>query len=182
MPIDYSQSKIYKISSPQSDKVYIGSTVKTLNRRLTQHKHSSNRTTSKDIIKYNDAIIELLEDYPCETREQLIQKECEWIKKTGNCINQVVPVREVEYTDFIVFQDNTQFIILSETERCFKVIPKKTPVDAPPLNTYPLSASNMISALKEYRYDTERKKRKYHAKKEQRIKEWEKRQAENETV
>jgi hypothetical protein len=182
MPIDYSKAKIYKISSPQTTKVYVGSTVKTLNKRMTQHKHVSNGTTSKEIVKYADAIIELLEEYPCETREQLIQKECEWIKRTGNCINQVVAVREIEYTDFIVFQDNTQFVILSETERCYKVIPKKTPVDAPPPNTYPLSASNMISALKEYRYDTDRKKKKYHAKKEQRLKEWEQRQAELKTA
>jgi hypothetical protein len=133
--------------------------------------------SSKEIVKYDDAIIELLEDFPCETREQLIFKECEWMKRTGNCINQVVAVREKEYTDFIVYQDNTQFIILSETDRVFKVVPKVTPVDAPPANTYPLTASNLISALKEYRYDTERKKRKYHIKKEQRLKEWAERSA-----
>ena len=163
----YSQGKIYKITSPQTNQVYIGSTVKSLNQRMNQHRAISNRTSSREIIKYEDAVIELIEEYPCETREQLSNKESEWIKRTANCINKIIGVREENETDVIIYQDSTQFIILSETERRFKIVPKKTPVDAPPPNTYPLSASNLISALKEYKYDIERKRKKYHTKKQQ---------------
>jgi Uri superfamily endonuclease len=72
---DYQQSKIYIIRSYQTDKIYIGSTMKTLNTRFSEHKSTHNRSTSKIIIDYKDAYIELLELYPCNSRNELYKRE-----------------------------------------------------------------------------------------------------------
>jgi hypothetical protein len=86
----YHTSKIYKISSHQCEKFYIGSTTATLNRRLSQHKKDYKRyiekgigncMTSFEIVKFDDAIIELIKDVNCENRKQLERVEGECIKE-----------------------------------------------------------------------------------------------------
>jgi len=84
----YHTSKIYKISSPQCDKFYIGSTTKMkLEKRLWEHKADYKRyiekgigscMTSFEIIKFEDVIIELIKDVKCENRKELdiIEGEC----------------------------------------------------------------------------------------------------------
>ena len=64
------QAKIYKIVDNTNDNIYIGSTCKTLQRRLSKHKSDYKRflkglrrnITSFDILKNNNYKIELLED------------------------------------------------------------------------------------------------------------------------
>ena len=85
----YHTSKIYKISSPQCEKFYIGSTTQTLKERLRLHKKdytiykNGNRgnMTSFDIVKFDDAIIELIKDVKCENRKELNKIEGECIKE-----------------------------------------------------------------------------------------------------
>ena len=63
---DYQQGKIYKIWSPSCTEVYYGSTCKKLSVRMAGHKydhlHQSNskRCSSGKIVRYDDAIIELI--------------------------------------------------------------------------------------------------------------------------
>ena len=88
---DYANGKIYKIVCNKTNKVYIGSTTLTLHKRLLNHKSDSNSTTrrnckSSDIIINNDYYIELIEDYPCLTRKELLSCEYE-IKSKYECIN-----------------------------------------------------------------------------------------------
>jgi len=81
---DYQLGKIYKIYSSHTDKVYIGSTVEPyISNRFS--KHRSNYKTclnggqkycsSYEIIKYGDAQIELVENYPCNSSSELIRRE-----------------------------------------------------------------------------------------------------------
>lgn len=83
----YHTSKIYKISSPQCDKFYIGSTIKTLKARLSKHKADykiylekgiGSCMTSFEIVKFDDCIIELIKDVNCESKKELerIEGEC----------------------------------------------------------------------------------------------------------
>ena len=73
---DYTKSKIYKITSCECDDVYIGSTTKTLKKRLSGHKSNykmwlagkGHRITSFDIVKYSSCEIELVENFPCESK------------------------------------------------------------------------------------------------------------------
>ena len=108
MVLDYSHGKVYKISSPSCPElgVYIGSTVETLSRRIASHRShfhrwqagKNNFVTSFDILKAGDAVITLLEDVPCERKEQLLARERHWVEVT-ECVNRCLPGRtKSQYT------------------------------------------------------------------------------------
>ena len=93
---NYQNGKIYKIIDNTNDNIYVGSTTqKTLARRLDNHRgHYKNylegkgrKCMSYDIIINNDYKIILIEDYPCDNRDQLRMREQYWIDKT-KCINK----------------------------------------------------------------------------------------------
>ena len=89
---DYSKCKIYKIISlGNPELVYYGNTIQTLSKRFIHHKNSSS-TYSKQIIDKGDAIIELVEDYPCENVMQARLREAEYILN-NECVNRNVPGR-----------------------------------------------------------------------------------------
>ena len=88
----YGRGKIYTIRSHQTELFYIGSTTNTLVKRFSNHKAEFKRdtlsSTSKDILKFEDAYIELLEDYPCENKNQLNRREGERIREfRDSCVN-----------------------------------------------------------------------------------------------
>jgi hypothetical protein len=95
---DYNNSKIYIIKSHKTKNVYIGSTTQTIGRRLIDHrtkfnqyKNGTNKTcnylTSFEIIKYGDAFIQLVEEFPCNCKKELEKRECEIIEVTPNAVN-----------------------------------------------------------------------------------------------
>tara|TARA_R110000772_G_scaffold262357_1_gene381405 strand:- start:182 stop:808 length:627 start_codon:yes stop_codon:yes gene_type:complete len=84
---DYSQGKIYKVTC-ETGKIYIGSTVMSIQRRFYQHKCKHNLCLTRHFINPK---IELIESYPCETVEDLLWKEREWIEKT-ECVNTYRPI------------------------------------------------------------------------------------------
>jgi hypothetical protein len=92
----YQHAKIYKIISySHPEIIYFGSTTQQLCRRLQAHKTSfkcGKNTSSSELMKYDDAKIFLIEDYPCENKEQLTKKEGEYIKN-NECINKRIAGR-----------------------------------------------------------------------------------------
>jgi len=86
---NYQNAKIYKLICSETNRVYIGSTVATLNRRKQQHKTSGNTCCSKDFIKPK---IILLENFPCNNKLDLHSKEREYIENT-DCVNKKLPGR-----------------------------------------------------------------------------------------
>lgn len=89
--------------SNQCDDIYIGSTTLSLCARLGEHKRQYRFYTegkgtasrfkgcrSREILKYEDAYIELIEEFPCDTKEQLLKREGEIIRDTFNCVNRCV--------------------------------------------------------------------------------------------
>lgn len=92
---DYSKGKIYKIISNKTNDVYIGSTIQSLSVRLAGHRKlyksylggKSNYITSYDILKYDDVKIILIEECPCDNREQLLAREQYHIDNM-DCINK----------------------------------------------------------------------------------------------
>jgi len=94
--VNYQNGKNYKIIDNTNDNIYIGSTCEKLCRRLQKHKASykcylnpnikQGYMRSFDILKNNDYKIILIEDYPCEKKEQLLSREQYWIDKL-DCIN-----------------------------------------------------------------------------------------------
>ena len=88
----YINAKIYKLMNNITDKIYIGSTTKDLNLRLQLHKSPHNPTVSKQLFN-NQAIvsIHLIEDYPCNNKNELKLKEIHYINVNPSCINKNKP-------------------------------------------------------------------------------------------
>ena len=82
---DYSKGKIYLIEDENGDK-YVGSTVQTLLRRHNKHKTNKKKCSSTKLNLQKSTII-LLENYPCETKEQLEWRERKWQDKI-KCVNE----------------------------------------------------------------------------------------------
>lgn len=102
---NYQNGKIYAIRSNQTDDVYIGSTTVSLASRMGQHvyDHKVGKTISSTmILNYDDAYIELIENCPCSSKEELLKKEGEHIRNTLNCINRHIAGR----TSQEYYQDN----------------------------------------------------------------------------
>ena len=78
---DYSNGKIYKIYSTKNpNMIYIGSTTQTLKQRLSQHITEDCCEIIFDKYGVETCVIELLQDYPCNTKQELERLECYWIK------------------------------------------------------------------------------------------------------
>jgi hypothetical protein len=98
---DYSKSKIYVIKSSKTDNIYIGSTITELRERFTKHKSGYKRWLEKkdkymssfEILQYEDAYIELVENYPCEKVEELRIREGNVMNEYEHCINKMVAGR-----------------------------------------------------------------------------------------
>jgi len=96
---DYSLGKIYKLYAVGlEDACYIGSTTRSLAYRLgvhkAQNKPGQNKCASAALFEEgNEVVIELLEDFSCETKQQLEARERYWIEQFPDCINKNIPTR-----------------------------------------------------------------------------------------
>ena len=87
---NYSKGKIYTIRCKKDETmIYVGSTIQSLAVRLGGHKSRS--LTNKNVLLYKtidnhweEWYIELYENYPCQSKEELRHKEGEIIRKIGN--------------------------------------------------------------------------------------------------
>jgi hypothetical protein len=111
----YENGKIYTIRSNQSDIYYIGSTCMPLSKRFYDHKKSYKcwlndkypYMSSFELLKFDDVYIELLEDFKCENKNQLLKREGQLIRENkGKCVNWVIPGR----TDKEYRVDNKELI------------------------------------------------------------------------
>lgn len=125
---DYSNGKIYIVRSPHTEEVYIGSTVSTLSKRMGQHREKFNLWkkgehhyfTCFKLIDLGDAYIELIEEYPCENKNQLERREGQIMRETVNCVNiQIAGQTKKEYR-----VDNKE--IISEKAKEYRVDNKES--------------------------------------------------------
>lgn len=91
---DYQKGKIYKLWSPQGteEEVYYGSTIDDLRKRKNHHKNTNFCNSRILFEKYDDIRIELVEEYPCNSKAELLKKEGEYIKN-NKCLNRNIPTR-----------------------------------------------------------------------------------------
>ena len=87
---NFANGKIYAIRSHQTEQIYIGSTTQPLYKRFSKHK--TMYCSSKEIMKFDDAYIELLEEFPCVNKMQLNRREGELIRTT-DCVNKRIAGR-----------------------------------------------------------------------------------------
>lgn len=102
--VNYQNGKIYKIVCNKTGKCYIGSTAKlTLAQRLVGHKEGFKKwsadqkhyTSSYEILKEGDYYILLIEDFSCDSKDQLRAREQYHIDH-NDCINMRKSLRTEE--------------------------------------------------------------------------------------
>ena len=102
--VNYNSSKIYKIISNQTNKIYVGSTTKLyLSQRLTAHKsaynywlkgHLKSYITSFDLLKLGDVEIILLENVNANSKDELHARERYYIELYKDIVvNKNIPSR-----------------------------------------------------------------------------------------
>ena len=99
---DYSKGKIYTIRCKTDDtKIYVGSTIQPLSVRFAGHKGDSKKNYRwyKEIDNWDNWYIELYENYPCNTREELNKREGEIIRMIGNLNKNIAGRTLKEYDD-----------------------------------------------------------------------------------
>ena len=103
--------KIYKIVSMNNPElIYYGHTCQTLSQRFSSHKSKSNNTTSKQVIDKGDAIILLVEDYPCQSDNEARTREGFYILN-NQCVNKCVAGRSKQESDKAYYDKNTTKIL-----------------------------------------------------------------------
>ncbi len=112
---DYSKGKIYKIYNTINDDIYIGSTIQNLKSRLSSHlSHSKKNEFCKRLLYktmnelgIENFYIELIENYPCDNKKELEEREKYWIKQEKSTLNICIPHRtQQEY-----YHDNANKIL-----------------------------------------------------------------------
>ena len=89
---DYKKGKIYKLVCALTGDIYIGSSCQALYKRRHQHTKNTNTCSCSE---FSNPQIYLIEDFPCERKEQLHARERHWIENT-DCVNLRKPGRTSE--------------------------------------------------------------------------------------
>ena len=105
MGSQYKNAKVYKILNHIDDDVYVGSTCQPLSKRMAQHRQDAVRSLySKRIVYekmtrmgFDHFYIELVEECPCDNKEQLRKKEGQYIRDIATLNNNVAGRSKSEY-------------------------------------------------------------------------------------
>ena len=94
---DSTKFKIYKITSiSYPDLVYFGHTSQPLINRFALHKSHNNKTARKIIMDKGDAVISLVEEFICATKNEAMDKEAKYILNNV-CCNKNIPNNKCYY-------------------------------------------------------------------------------------
>jgi len=88
----YKEGKIYKLICCETLDIYIGSTIMNLNERIKGHRRNNNNCESKNFV---EPLIELIEDYPCNNKLELRQRE-QYHIDNNECVNKYRTYRTEE--------------------------------------------------------------------------------------
>ena len=95
---DYANAKIYRLVATGTEQVYIGSTCGTLEQRMWHHNYAvanpdtQKQTTACTLYEGGRTVaIELVEAFPCESIEQLRERERYWLEQTPTAVNRNTP-------------------------------------------------------------------------------------------
>jgi len=94
----YINGKIYQLTAPDGQR-YVGSTIQPLKIRLQHHlscfqawqQAPTKITSSVQLFQQGDVNISLIEEFPCEKREDLLWRERYWIENL-DCVNIQYPI------------------------------------------------------------------------------------------
>ena len=111
MPTDYSKSQIYKIYCKDENvkDIYVGLTTDFIRRKFAHKKNCDNeykqyktsRCTLYQAINsnggWNNWTIEVIENFPCENKQQILDRETFWITELNATLNKSVRKSIKEY-------------------------------------------------------------------------------------
>jgi hypothetical protein len=86
---------IYEILCNETNEKYIGSTFRSLSRRLSSHKHNKSRCSSKNIIDRGNFTIKVIETLENPSKEELLLREKHHINN-NTCVNILNPIATKE--------------------------------------------------------------------------------------
>ena len=99
----YSQGKIYKIWNTVDSEIYVGSTCKnTLAERMAQHRSNFKLGVQYKLYQHMRTVgvdnfhIELIQSYPCNSKDELCAREGYWIRQLNASLNVCVAGRTYE--------------------------------------------------------------------------------------
>jgi len=101
---DYSESKVYLIYLPGLEEFgYVGSTIKDLPQRLSEHKYSAKSNQKYKFASSvlwecedNEPEIKCLEEVCCETKQELLERERYWLDQYVEAVNKKAPMLSPE--------------------------------------------------------------------------------------
>ena len=105
--MDYSNGKIYCIRNYLTDDIYVGSSCQPLCKRLSWHNSSLNKQKCNNNQLYRKMreigkehfYIELLEKYPCSSKEELRAREGQYIRQIGNLNKRIENRTKQQWTE-----------------------------------------------------------------------------------
>ena len=102
---NFQDGKIYKVINTVNSEIYVGSTTIDLDKRMIKHKcdakqrpHLSKFYTFMNETGIDNFEIELIEDYPCETQEELRKREGKIIKAMATLNQRIAGRTPAEYS------------------------------------------------------------------------------------
>jgi len=93
--VNYQEGKIYKIYCNVTGDCYYGSTTQPLAKRISQHKKqhcAKHQCASQVIIQRGNFDVSLVENFPCNSKDELHRRERYYIEN-HSCVNKSVPTR-----------------------------------------------------------------------------------------
>ena len=101
---EYQKGKIYKLLNAVNDEVYVSSTCqKYLSKRMGKHKEDASKHATPiynlmNNLGYDKFYIELLEYYPCDSKDELTAREGYWIRQIGTINRRTEGRTKKEYS------------------------------------------------------------------------------------
>ena len=129
---DFQNAKVYKLVNTVDDKIYVGSTCKTLEVRMSGHKSDAKRSPNSPVyvhlnkIGWDKVDIALIEKYPCNTKEELKYRERYYIELLKPELNTLRPIinedeRILEAIDYAkLYRQNNKELIKENLKKYYR--------------------------------------------------------------
>ena len=150
MSREYKNGKIYCIRNTVNDDVYVGSSCEPyLSKRMVKHWSSAKNERDRNMLLYQkmneigieNFYIELIENYPCESKDQLRAREGHYIREMAT-LNKRIETR----TDKEWREGNKEYIYKNGRNNIMKIIKKKSTKS--PNNTEQRTKTSSDNAVK----------------------------------
>jgi group I intron endonuclease len=126
--MDYQSGRIYCIRNIVNDDIYVGSTTQSLSRRMAKHRGSLKAKSKQHYQIYQKMVehgvdnfyIELIEEYPCNNKEQLAAKEGQYIREMGTLNSRIEGRTKKQYV-IDTKEDKQEYDKKYRDENCEKI-------------------------------------------------------------